>query len=534
MTNAITIHSLKSGRLTYKSFASAASSSCPTPTSPSPAKSQPAWPVTPDGTQGYASFSPYRSPEKRPMPVGGGGAPDQVIRIFEEGDASGNLNQDCLLIHEANTPRIFFKIPDLKASKRQGVGVFSVLQCADISAGDLKVISKFGSWDSLSSRILIECDGPMLLWKRKKIVEETSPLSSSSSSPADAQVDEQTNAQADAPMFSYQYTILRSCMVKATFSIEQLSQASNMLHLVKVAKTREIAKIKELKKKSLISKHTKNPSKIREGLPEWVNYIPYRWYSASTRRTIEYLLILYTLLSLLWAMWQLYRHVDFIQAYLKPIVKFIEYYFSVLKVWFQWLDDLFDVVSDYWWNYFKPFLMLFAAALSPLLQVFKPLRGVVNLIPYLFDPFIKLFNMIMIFLKPVIVPLKSSVELIYKFLNTIVCDVLSHAMTNPTISSIVHRGSEFYIVRLVQEALHGHLDPLKAQVVVVRDLIFKSSRKVYYGMRFIVTRIQFVILFLKRERNYSKEGQQQNTQPSLETEVLGEQIDEQLQKPKQD
>ena len=458
--------------------------------------------------------------QKAPIkPIGAGGAPAAIQKIFETSDQSiSRQSPECQLVHEEGTPRIYFKIPEvMKGSKsKDKKTTYSVLQCADISAGDLRVTTRFGSWDSMVARILIECDGPMFLWKRKEEII----------------IDSKGCEMKDS---SYEYVILNSCMVKATFSVEKIAMVCKMMHLVKVAKTKEIANVRELKKHGVISKHTKPPSKIREGLPEWVNYIPYRWYSAKMRRIIEYLLITYTLLSLVWAVWQLYRHVDFIRSYLKPIVKFFEHYFSIFKAWFQWFDDLFTSLSHYWWHYFKPFFMLLVAALSPLFQIFRPLRGIVNILPHIFDPFIQFFNMLYLFIKPIFIPFKMLSGLVTQNATNLVNNVVVNLMRNPTIAHVISRGSDLYIVKLIQEALHGHLDPLKAQVIVIRDLIFKSSRKIYYGLRFIVSKTYFMILFLKREREYSKEGSTTG-QPPLQQEmpVLGQEQNEEQTKYKSD
>eukprot|EP00112_Aurelia_sp_Birch-Aquarium-sp1_P020683 Seg539.7 transcript_id=Seg539.7/GoldUCD/mRNA.D3Y31 product="hypothetical protein" protein_id=Seg539.7/GoldUCD/D3Y31 len=450
-------------------------------------------------TQPISAVSPkQQGPSK---PIGAGGAPTAIQKIFETTDQEiSGQSPECQLVHEEGTSRIYFRIPEVtKGSKFQDKETtYSVLQCADISAGDLRVTTRFGSWDSMVARILIECDGPMFLWKRKD----------------ELIIDSNGHEIKD---ISYEYVILNSCMVKATFSVEKIAMVCKMMHLVKVAKTKEIANVRELKKHGVISKHTKPPSKIREGLPEWVNYIPYRWYSAKMRRIIEYLLITYTLLSLLWAVWQLYRHVDFIRSYLKPIVKFIEHYFSIFKAWFQWLDDLFSSLNHYWWHYFKPFFMLVVAAFSPLFQIFRPLKGIVNILPHIFDPFIQFFNMLYLFVKPIFMPFKMLFGLVTQNATNFVSNVVVSLMRNPTIAHVISRGSDFYIVKLIQEALHGHLDPLKAQVIVIKDLIFKSSRKIYYGLRFIVSKTYFMILILRREREYSKEGSTMG-QPQLQQE----------------
>ncbi|XP_065070314.1 uncharacterized protein LOC135695247 [Rhopilema esculentum] len=438
--------------------------------------------------------------------IGAGGAPEAVRQILENAYEDDNgEGQVCQLLHEQNTPRIYFKIPDAAATKASGKNQYCVLQCADISAGDLRVITKFGSWDSMVARILIECDGPMLLWKQ-----------SSQSASAEAY-----NKNV-CPTAKYEYLILKSCMVKATFPVEYISMVCKMMHLVKVEKTREILQIKDLKKSGIISKRTKLPSKIREGLPEWVNYIPYQWYSAKMRRAIEYALITYTILSLLWAVWQLYRHVDFIRSYLKPIVQFIEHYLSMFKTWFQWIDDLFAILSHYWWHYLKPIIMLLVAALSPIFQIFRPLKGIINIIPHLCAPFIQLFNMIYLFIKPIITPFKASFGVISQYFVLAFTTVFSNLMSNPTVAHIIKRSSEFYVVQLIHEALHGHLDPLKAQMVVIRDLIFKSSRKIYYGLRFIMNKTYFMILFFRREREYSNEGRILEQSAQKETKLKDE------------
>ena len=450
--------------------------------------------------------------------------PPAIEKLFSNGSghqSEDNENEVAAVIFEKGFSRLFFKVPDIKKTKKVGQPHFHVLECYNISAADLKVTSKFGSWDSLSCRLLIECNKPIVLWSTA--AEHIGDGNIKQDKPLDVQQNKETEMQT---CVSKQ---LRCYMVKAVIPLEHVTDIQSMLQSVKLARTQEIQKVKELKKNGKLPKTVETPPKICEGLPEWVNYIPYQWYSSGFRITLEYILVIYTIISLLWAIWQLYKHVDFIRAYLKPVIEFIEYYFFIIKDWFYWLDRVIIAASHYWWSYLKPSLMLIFAALAPLAQVFKPLRRLADTLPIILAPFIQCFLMVYAFIKPIIQSLNVVFQLVSQVLYQLLANIahgLKTFKSSPAVAVVIERGSEFTIVKVIQGILHGKLDPLKAQFIVVRDLMLQSARKIFFGVRFIMVRIYYMIVFIKRERKYASEGtatdQKDNIAGSFGTDNYGD------------
>ncbi len=111
---------------------------------------------------------------------------------------------------------------------------------------------------------------------------------------------------------------------------------------------------------------------LLEGLPYWVTYIPWMLYSKKTRIVLQRLLVLYTLLSVLWALWQLYRHVNVIRFVIQPIIAALKYYLSSVFELFDWFFAIFTL----WWNTFlSPLNVLRGLLLAPMLQLLVQLKG---------------------------------------------------------------------------------------------------------------------------------------------------------------
>ena len=85
------------------------------------------------------------------------------------------------MIFEEGTSKLYFKILDQKLFLRNNkkrakdgenfVKKHITLEFDDVTAADLKVTSKFGSWDTMATRLLVENRTPLMSWRmvRKKI-----------------------------------------------------------------------------------------------------------------------------------------------------------------------------------------------------------------------------------------------------------------------------------------------------------------------------------------------------------------------------
>lgn len=250
------------------------------------------------------------------------------------------------------------------------------------------------------------------------------------------------------------------------------------------------------------------PSKIREGLPEWVNYIPAKWYSSTIRQVFEYILVLYTLLTLSWAVWQLYKHVGFIQSILKPVLKIIEKYVQVLRDWFRWLDGLFDVFTGWWWRYLKPVLMLATPLYTALAALFKPLRNVADVIAMVTTPLLSCVQVVATALRPLARPLVMFWHLILQLYGrlSVSLGILWGMVSQwPIVRILVEKVQELGLQNLIHELSNSNLDPLKAQMMVIQNILVRSFKQVFYGLKFVWLRIVYMTVFFRRERDYARE-----------------------------
>ena len=121
-------------------------------------------------------------------------------------------------------------------------------------------------------------------------------------------------------------------------------------------------------------KPSSTPSQLTlvEGLPYWVLYIPWMLYSKKVRVFLQRLLVLYTVLSVLWAMWQLYRHVHIIRVIIQPVIATLKYYLSSV---FDIMDWLFAVFTLWWNTFLSPLNVLRGLLLAPMIQVLVQLKG---------------------------------------------------------------------------------------------------------------------------------------------------------------
>ena len=78
--------------------------------------------------------------------------------------------------------------------------------------------------------------------------------------------------------------------------------------------------------------------------------------------------------------------------------------------------------------------------------------------------------------------------------------------------------AQWSIVRIVVERIQGlglqnvlhelssaNLDPLKAQMIVIQNILLISLKRVYSGLKFVWLRIVYMTVFFQRERDYARE-----------------------------
>lgn len=110
----------------------------------------------------------------------------------------------------------------------------------------------------------------------------------------------------------------------------------------------------------------KPPLTFLEGLPFWASFIPWWAYSRKLRKTIQVALFIYTIFSVVWALWQLYRHVEVIRITLQPLVDLLEVY---LKGIMDELDFYFEIITRLWTKFLSPLNILRHLFLVPLLNI---------------------------------------------------------------------------------------------------------------------------------------------------------------------
>jgi hypothetical protein len=106
----------------------------------------------------------------------------------------------------------------------------------------------------------------------------------------------------------------------------------------------------------------------KEGLPSWVSMIPYWMYSRNVRFAVERLIIIYTILSVAWAIWQLYVHIPLIKAALQPIVEILNMYLQSVMLFF---DFILHRWTNLWLYYCQPLVVIWASFIGPVSKAIR-------------------------------------------------------------------------------------------------------------------------------------------------------------------
>ncbi len=219
-----------------------------------------------------------------------------------------------------------------------------------VSAANLSLFySVPGSLESMVSRLILELDND--------IVFEPSFQASSSSQ---EDIAEDNNES------------LKTRIIKMSASAHEAGHLRDILLFLKCENIADLnpdlaAKMHVAKKDEL------KPSKLTflDFLPVWVMYIPWFLYSKTSRIALQRVMLIYYIFSVVWAFWQLYRHVEVIQVVLEPLIEALKWYLASVV---EYTDLLLSMFTQLWHKYLSPLNVLYGLLFAPVTQVLVQLR----------------------------------------------------------------------------------------------------------------------------------------------------------------
>ena len=161
---------------------------------------------------------------------------------------------------------------------------------------------------------------------------------------------------------------IRCCRITLTASIHECGHLRDMLWFLQSGGTLVQQNIMDDSARDCdqYDKTTEeNKVDLTFGLPHWILYFPWWLYSRRLRKIIQICLLLYTIFSIAWATWQLYRHSSSIQVALQPIVDTLKLYFSSVM---ELVDIALHTLTDLWMTLISPLNILGGIALTPLIN----------------------------------------------------------------------------------------------------------------------------------------------------------------------
>lgn len=343
----------------------------------------------------------------------------------------------------------------------------TILDCEDISAADLRVNAKFGYLDAMTGTLFVEC---------QKVINVSGPHYSASTTVASS----------------------RSYVVEATFHVNYTGQVRDVLRSLRNAKQVESAtetvSEDEGPKASGVLVMSMGEKKLREGLPDWTPYIPHRVYTPAVRRLIELIITLYTIFSILWAVWQLYRHVDFIRAYVQPFIDALKYHVELMDKCIQFLNSLFEEMTDQWLAYVKPGYVILSSFASPLITAGREFWSIIcNIslaIAVVFQPLYQIFEPLfkciyLLFIKTPYTIFHPAFSVCAKCWCLVYDAVFCHVVLAQL--SFIKR-SFGWVIEILEKSMK--LDPLKAQLILMRSNVINSGRALSLGLVYIFKSIE--------------------------------------------
>ncbi|XP_062520775.1 uncharacterized protein LOC134195714 [Corticium candelabrum] len=292
-------------------------------------------------------------------------------------------------------------------------------QCTNIAAVDLRLTSKFsGDLDSMVAKLTIETERP-ICFRRENKSGDLSPLAV-------------------------------GFLVKMSCDIDHVSLLRDILKDIRYMKYK--SSLEGDASRQDIQRERVEAIAWREGLPGWVSFLPCWMYSRNLRFAIERLIIVYTILSVAWAVWQLYIHVSIIKAALQPVVELLNMYLESIVLF---LDHVLHRWTDLWLYYCQPLVVIWASFIGP---VWKTLRLVSRPLMRATKPIIESLQRL---------PWRNVVQLwipIRQFLAVLLAPL----------------GKVFAVLRRFQVSLTG-FDPMALRLRMARQLLLTGVKTVGQG-----------------------------------------------------
>ena len=293
--------------------------------------------------------------------------------------------EDLELLYQLDSPDLFIR-SDVSGSNG---GLPATYRIRSISAANLSLLSVIpGSLETMVTKMVLETDNKITYQPIKNRPGENNPEDNAS---------------------------LQVKVVSMTASVHETGYLRDtLLHLNRDFQADININSPFLPPQSISNKQEENAEVSKphltfmEDLPFWVLYIPWMFYSKRTRYFIQYIIFLYSVISVLWAMWQLYRHVNLIQIVIQPIIVTLKTYFFPV---FDFLDWSFSFFTLWWHTFLSPLNILRGLMLTPLLQILSYLK---HLVYILYLPISHLVNN-----TGLITALKSVTSLLYTLWNSV-------------------------------------------------------------------------------------------------------------------
>ncbi|XP_020897876.1 uncharacterized protein LOC110236677 [Exaiptasia diaphana] len=320
----------------------------------------------------------------------------------------------------------------------------------DISAADLRVTAKFGSLDAMSAILTLECGKAIQITGSDHNLECTTHV------------------------------------MEITFHVNYTGQVRDVLRSLRQAKLCEDTPA-TAPSGSDVEQFSET---FREGLPDWVLYIPRRLYTPSSRRAVETILTFYTIFSILWALWQLYRHVDFIRAYVRPVIDALISHIRTLDKLIQVANTLLEKFTQQWLSYFKPVCVIITSFATPLISLGKhfltAFLSVYSVIKVVFQPFVSVFQPLFNALFTVIKVPASIFRQIYDVFHSV--GIVVYESLYSTQAAQLLRNCSQTMGEIIERSMR--LDPLKAQLILMRSNVLNSGKALCHGFVYIYKSVE--------------------------------------------
>ena len=278
-----------------------------------------------------------------------------------------------------------------------GASLPASFRIMDISAADLSLVTVIpGSLESMVVRLMLETEEPVQCLVRSSSgeqSEEASPPKPTITSTERTKEDDGDPTTKEEERVPQVVRRVHSRIVIATASVHEAGHLRDVLLFLKGGYTGKVSpnamflnpKTPAAKEEtdvavSLQGSTEDQPEPVTssitflESLPVWARYVPWWVYSRNVRISIQNVLFLYSLFSVVWALWQLYRNVHIIQHVLEPIIAGVKevYLASVIEAF----DLCLAMFTEFWMRYLSPLNVLQALLLTPVLQVMVQVKSI--------------------------------------------------------------------------------------------------------------------------------------------------------------